>query len=338
MGNPEIEELLARVSLASLFEHDLGQPVRTGRWLTYRCPCHEDKHPSLAITPDRRHWVCFGRCNTHGDAVDWVRKRQGLSFGQACDHLRALSGSLIHTNRIPRMGKPLVYNSESPPAADWQAKAREIIESCRFGSNSRWHWRVRDYLTQRCLYDSTLEYWQIGFQSWAGERNGLWVPRGIVIPWIERDAVWALKVRLTDDTQQGVTSAPKYAQVAGGRPALFGAHTLLGREAVVVTEGEFDAMLIHQHAGDLVGVVTLGSAAARVGWAWLREFLSVKVILAAQDADAAGGKAASWWQALSARVHRVRVPMGKDVTEFAQRGGQVRDWVQMELARVQGAI
>ena len=329
----EIKELLPRVSLAAVFEQELGQPVRTGRWLVYRCPCHADTHPSLAITPDRRRWVCFGRCNSHGDALDWVQKRQQLNFAQACDHLRSMAGTMLNTPGSIQRTVVLPADLESPPSNEWQVKARAIIESCRLSDNPRQHWRVRDYLAQRCLHDSTLDYWQIGFHSWAGEIEGVWVPRGILIPWRERDDVWALKVRLTDDAEQGVTTTPKYGQVTGGRPALFGAHTLLNRDAVIVTEGEFDAMLIHQYAGDLVGVVTLGSAAARVGWAWLCEFMTVKTILAAQDADAAGSKAASWWQALSARVRRVRVPMGKDVTEFAQRGGDVRAWVQMELTR-----
>ena len=333
MAHLDIKELLSHVSLASMFEHELGQPVQRGSWLTYRCPCHADEHPSLAITPDRRRWICFGRCNTQGDALDWVQKRQQLSFAQACDYLRTLSGTLLHTPNSTQRTATLPADLESPPSDEWQVKARAIIKSCRLSVNARQHWRVRDYLAQRCLHDSTLEYWQIGFHSWAGEIEGVWVPRGILIPWRERDDVWALKVRLTDEAEQGVTTKQKYGQVKGGRPALFGLHTLLNRDAVIVTEGEFDAMLIHQYAGDLVGVVTLGSAAARVGWAWLREFMTVKTILAAQDADAAGSKAASWWQALSVRVRRVRVPMGKDVTEFAQRGGNVRAWVQMELTR-----
>ena len=50
-------------------------------------------------------------------------------------------------------------------------------------------------------------------------------------------------------------------------------------------------------------------------------------IYAALDADGAGTLNAARLAALSARITPVRVPAGKDVTEFAQQGGAVRAWV-----------
>ncbi|MHB2021023.1 MAG: hypothetical protein ACYCW6_29145, partial [Candidatus Xenobia bacterium] len=52
-------------------------------------------------------------------------------------------------------------------------------------------------------------------------------------------------------------SRPKYRHVKGSQPILFGSDTLQGRETALLCEGEFDAMLLAQEAGDLVGVATL---------------------------------------------------------------------------------
>jgi len=41
---------------------------------------------------------------------------------------------------------------------------------------------------------------------------------------------------------------------------------------------------------------------------------------------------------LSPRMHRIRPPVGKDVTAFWQAGGRVRDWVQFELERRAGQV
>lgn len=41
------------------------------------CPFHDDKNPSMSIR--NNHFYCFA-CNAHGDAIEFVMKRDGLSF------------------------------------------------------------------------------------------------------------------------------------------------------------------------------------------------------------------------------------------------------------------
>ena len=328
----DVKELLDRVNLAALFEWELGQPMHVGRWLTYRCPCHEDRHPSLAITPDRKHWICFGRCNTQGDAIDWLRQRHRLDFGAACRELRTFAS-------ISPVAAPLCQSKSMPMGEDeppnWQTSAHKVVTECQeclFSSGSG-H-LAREVLHARCLTDETLTHWHIGYNPRARIIAGLWVLRGVVIPWFDQhNQVWAMKVRLTNERHQMKTDAPKYGQVAGARPALFGIPALEHQSggAVLVTEGEFDAMLVHQQAHGLVSTVTMGGAGGRIGWRWLSLFQEAKLILAAHDVDPAGEKAAAWWSALSSRVRRVRLPFGKDITEFAQQGGDVRAWVHFQL-------
>ncbi len=35
--------------------------------------------------------------------------------------------------------------------------------------------------------NTTWDYWQLGYNGMAGKHDRLWVPRGILIPWIERE-------------------------------------------------------------------------------------------------------------------------------------------------------
>jgi hypothetical protein len=46
----------------------------------------------------------------------------------------------------------------------------------------------------------------------------------------------------------------------GGHPCLFGAETLVPGEPATLAEGEFDAMLLWQEVGDLVGMAATGAA------------------------------------------------------------------------------
>ena len=59
------------------------QPKKAGRksWVS-RCPFHEDKTPSLKITPEKGQWYCFG-CGRGGDGIALTQTTLGLSFEEA---------------------------------------------------------------------------------------------------------------------------------------------------------------------------------------------------------------------------------------------------------------
>jgi DNA primase catalytic core len=52
---------------------------------------HEDREPSLKVTPGKNLWHCFG-CGAGGGPIDWVMKRRGVSFRHAVELLRERSG------------------------------------------------------------------------------------------------------------------------------------------------------------------------------------------------------------------------------------------------------
>src|SRR5581483_3136117 len=67
----------------------------SGRSLVGRCPFHDDRgRPNLHVYPADGRWWCF-RCNCGGDAIDFVMRRDRLSFPEACRRLGAAPPATI---------------------------------------------------------------------------------------------------------------------------------------------------------------------------------------------------------------------------------------------------
>ena len=62
---------------------------RHGQDLLGLCPFHDDKEPSLVISPEKNLWHCLGACGEGGSVIDWVMKSEGVSFRHAVELLRA---------------------------------------------------------------------------------------------------------------------------------------------------------------------------------------------------------------------------------------------------------
>jgi hypothetical protein len=211
------------------------------------------------------------------------------------------------------------------PAAAWRDQALDTVHNCQAFLWSDTGTKALGWLSRRGLAKDTVKKWRLGFNPCDQKLSGLWVARGIVIPCLAAGQTWYLKVRRA-------SGQAKYSQVSGGQVALFGADTIANHDTVVVTEGEFDAMLLHQEAGDLVGVVTMGSAAARLPDAWVPHLLGVQRLLVAYDTDVAGARGAARWESVSSRAQRIVPLSGKDVTDFQLAGGDLRAWVLLALA------
>lgn len=84
----EVERLKREVSVQRLAEARGIKLVRHGADLLGKCPFHNDRTPSLVITPSKNLWHCLGACNTGGTAIDWVMRANGISFRHAVEMLR----------------------------------------------------------------------------------------------------------------------------------------------------------------------------------------------------------------------------------------------------------
>ena len=85
----EIERLKKEISVQRLAEARGIKLTRQGAHLVGKCPFHDDRTPSLVITPANNLWHCMGACNVGGTVIDWVMKTDGVSFRHAVELLKA---------------------------------------------------------------------------------------------------------------------------------------------------------------------------------------------------------------------------------------------------------
>ena len=70
----EIERLKNEVTLERLAVARGIALTRHGADLIGLCPFHDDREPSLVISPKKNLWHCPGACQAGGTVIDWVMR------------------------------------------------------------------------------------------------------------------------------------------------------------------------------------------------------------------------------------------------------------------------
>jgi DNA primase catalytic core len=98
----ELERLKKETDLAELVR-SRGVELRKhgGSDLIGRCVFHDDREPSLVVSPGKNLFHCLG-CGAAGSVVDWVMKTGGVSFRHAVELLREGASSLAAADPPPK--------------------------------------------------------------------------------------------------------------------------------------------------------------------------------------------------------------------------------------------
>ncbi|KAF1684474.1 hypothetical protein B1992_15065 [Pseudoxanthomonas broegbernensis] len=103
----EVERLKAEVSLQRLVEAKGVKLARQGKDWLGRCPFHDDKTPSLVVSPGKNLWHCLGACATGGTVIDWVMRAEGVSFRGATGYRPGAIKPAVHQAGGNRRSDPL---------------------------------------------------------------------------------------------------------------------------------------------------------------------------------------------------------------------------------------
>ena len=304
-----------------------------------RCPFHEGKtETSLLVDADAGKYHCFG-CDMHGDAIQWLRDRRGLSFIDACEYLGHDPGP--RSSGGSRPAPPAWAPREAAaPSELWQERARAFLDGAIETLWSERGAKTRAWLrTEKGLHDATIKKACLGLAladkyepraSWGldpvikedGTEKMQWIPAGLVIPFLQGGNVHRLRVR-RDDPGDGA----RYVIVSGSSSASMA--WVQDRGAAVIVESELDGLLLNQEVGDLCAAVALGSATAKPDTSTHGALKAAAVLLVALDADEVGAKASwtFWPDTYGTKARRWPTMKGKDASEARLNGLDLRAWI-----------
>lgn len=345
-SDEEINKIKTTVSIVRLVESQ-GHPLtKEGKDYVCHCPFHDDKTPSLKITPATNLWHCFG-CDSGGSVIDWVMKSHGISFRHAVEVLRQ-DVAVVNEIKSKAPQKSTIPKLASPLAADLtdQQALRVVVDY--YHETLKQSPEALAYLTARGLvHPELLEHFKLGYanrtlgyrlpqknrQQGAElrcqlQRLGLYRDSGhehfsgsLVIPVITAQGEIAdvYGRKLLDTLRKGT---PKHLYLSGPHRGVFNEAALRidAVEEVILCESLIDALTFWCHG---FRHVTTSYGTGGFTEAILACFIAGKIkrVLIAYDRDEAGDSAAVKVAQLLIEhgidAYRILFPKGMDANEYA---------------------
>lgn len=93
VGTGPKEEIKLKTDIVALFS-EYVQVKKTGASFMAACPFHQEKTPSLHISPDKQVWYCHG-CGEGGDIFGFIERMEGMDFKEALRFLGKKAGVAV---------------------------------------------------------------------------------------------------------------------------------------------------------------------------------------------------------------------------------------------------
>jgi len=291
---------MANSRFLSFYETELGPLKRQGQQYVVLCPFHSDNTPSLSIDPHKGLFHCFG-CDQGGDSFAFYRLRHpGSSFSEAKE---ALARYGIRPLRERDSISEPVQKEEKPDIPECQL---ESYARCLTDTHIQYLKEVRG-LTAEIIHK-----YRIG---WHKERNRFTLP--------VMQTGNCVNVRLYDPASKKFKMLP----ISSGRGVQLYPEDQLENEAVVLCEGEWDALCAISN-----GIPAITSTGGVQTWKseWSGKFTRKTVNICFDCQDVSRKAAVKRATELLPFVEKVRViDLGledkEDVADYFVKYGKTRD-------------
>jgi len=283
---------------------------KAGRNFTALCPFHSEKNPSFFVYPEQQSWHCFGACNTGGDVLSFIMKKESLDFGEALRLLAQRAGVTLPSRTVPEGDKEekeelyrvneaaamyfhnLLLNS---PAAE---KARSYVESRGFTpqtvadfqlgfSLDSWE-SLKQYLLEKGHSESNLLTAGLIIEAENGKTHDRFRGKLIFPIRDSKGRTTGFGARVLDDSLPKYVNSPQ-TPTFDKSSILYGidraAANIRKLDTAIIMEGYMDVITAHQNGITNV-VASMGTAVTENQLTILKKL--TKNILLSFDADLAG--------------------------------------------------
>jgi len=296
------------------------------------------------VWPNQReggsYW-CRG-CDKAGDNIQYLIDFKGMTFRQACNELRidVPERPVGWRPEAPRPRPEFKPWVPVPPADLWQERAEKFLAWSQ--GHLEKNAEAIAWLAARGINAQAVADYRLGWNpgengkdiyrarsAWGlppeyrddGKLKALWIPVGIVIPYIRDGIIHRIRIRRQESDR-------RYVVLSGSSKSVM----LLGRDrrAFVIIESELDAIAVMAN-NELAGAVGLGSVSAKPDAEAFEVLRGALQILVSIDYDEAGKKETAWWKEHFSRCDRWPVPQGKDPGEAYAMGTDLDRWIRAGL-------
>jgi DNA primase len=351
----DVDDIREKISLVALAE-EAGAKFSDAQRLRSHCPLplHGGDRSSLAFTiyENGRKWKCHSSCPSDangGDVIAFYMAWKGVDFKTSVQELSEWTGSAHLPQPMPA---PQPKQWVQPP--QWVARAEQFVSFAE--QNLRHDTNAQEYLRiERGLSPETWRAFRVGYNpkniyddaaKWGLDGKKIWLSRGIVIPGFRQGQASYIKIRRPqpDDVfgkyigkwmERDMNPEIKFGGPRGGRSVMFRLEFSDHLPILMLTEGEWDAMLLWEHCADLCDIGTIGGAQAKfssLNLTLLSKYLAILVIHDDDNAGEKGRQYISELQKMSDRIYSV-TPPAHDLTDYWRSGGNLRAWTAEQVFR-----
>ncbi len=338
----QIERLKQDISLLRLAERQGIALKKHGKDYLGLCPFHDDREPSLVISPEKNLWHCLGACGEGGDVISWMMKSQGVSFRHAVELLRegdftSLAAQPVKRSTVTKLDLPLDVSAED------RALLMQVVDY--YHQTLKQNPDALEYLNKRGLnHPELIEHFKLGVANRTlayrlpeknrkagaeirGRLQALGILResghehfngSLVIPVINDNQVRELYGRKLNDNLRKGTIYHLY--LPGPHRGVFNLEALANNKEIILCESLIDALTFWA-AGYRNVTASYGVNGFTDELLAAFKQHETERVLIAYDRDAAGEKAAT---ELAEKLikegidcYRIQFPKGMDANEYA---------------------
>ena len=312
--------------------------TKSGRTFRALCPFHSEKHPSFFVYPEQQSWHCFGACNTGGDVLSFIMKKEAIDFGEALRLLAQRAGVTISTRpereaegkakeRLYQVNEAAVQyfhnllanSSAAEKAKDYVANrgfSSKTVSDFQLGiSPNSWE-ALKQYLLERDYTKNELLEAGLIVESEDGKTHDRFRNRLMFPIFDSRGRAIGFGARVLDDSSPKYLNSPQ-TPTFNKSNSLYGinlAATAIRQQGLaVIVEGYMDVITAHQNGFSNV-VASMGTSVTEKQVRTLKRL--TQNIALALDADAAGEEAmlrcVEYENTLDAEVKVIILPKERD--------------------------
>lgn len=312
-----------------------------------QCPFHDSTDATFGVTPAANQWCCRGACNTGGDNIQLVMKREGVSFRHAVELLQRKLGlapaPAILKTHVGTQKPILIEPADTLTDEALLASVVEFYHQTFLGDA-----RAKTYLETRGCYDpEAVKVFKLGY---ANRTLGYRVPQGtaagkrlregllkigiyrdtghehlsgcLVFPVMNADGrvvhLYGRRLHVQSSLQ---TSAPKHLYLPGSPAGVWNAAGLRGQTEWLLCEALIDALSLWCHGFRHVTASYGVNGFTQDHWALFKVLRPARIILCYDNDDAGNAAANELAQQLvpcGVQVWRLELPPHSDVNDFVR--------------------